>query len=839
MAGPINPRFDPFDSELDDNDEGLPNIDPNDPLSFLKAMGAGNGNLPMPTSLPSPDEVRKQARTHSTHIFQHWNFLKDAIDRHEATIQRRWMKKTKEQRRKILLSAWPNMPSTHRPDFEAFTRESDHQRTVGTKFRDAYMWPYINQEDLLKPRALLLLLNARARNPPDAFAMGDYEAAHLGYTTKALVAPFLNEHTMMFTARRSAETYGELLCWDDHPDSFEWMTTGKGMHPGYGLHILEMQDCLWDFLVECCKKIMHEIPAESLVSEDFPVQPEPPSVSENVTGINSLAVVAAEAPYRAPASLDLQRLESLLEAKLSASEDHVWALREDPSYFADCVTNYKEHRQEMIPDLRDQPHPVFKPGRENAFWNRVIGEVVANAYLQVEIWNELRIQANHMQDLKAKYAKDISIEKDLPEDYLYALLKFQHYLNHTSKGPVGQLKQGAVASPPLRRFFAREPQEDPHSTRIRVREKPGSEPDKTRMRLMWLFNALWDDDRRFLAGITTLVDELERLLQSDAKAKELTSSYIADVVSDLSVMAECIRQVNIYQPWAQTFESHMPAKEEGLKRDWAERSKDWVQFLGVADGTTLANLGNPSDKKFFYPVDKRRTRENVEAMRRAEQNLDLFWSKLDQHMLGKNRSLDNTAVRQLLSQPRILQRTPEWVEPAKAPQKPAGDIDSLRKPLSELYFDLERRTEHTIDRSGASAPRTKEKTRGSAQTSDEVATPSVEPLERHLPDKRPSFAVDKRAHKVFSTLFYTPSASSQPGEVAWTDFLHAMTSTGFTPEKLYGSVWQFSPTKLDVERSIQFHEPHPSGKIPFLVARRHGRRLNRAYGWHGGMFVLA
>jgi len=66
-----------------------------------------------------------------------------------------------------------------------------------------------------------------------------------------------------------------------------------------------------------------------------------------------------------------------------------------------------------------------------------------------------------------------------------------------------------------------------------------------------------------------------------------------------------------------------------------------------------------------------------------------------------------------------------------------------------------------------------------------------------------------------------------------------MSSTGFAIEKLYGSMWQFKPSDLDVERSIQFHEPHPSGKIPFRMARRYGRRLFRAYGWHAGMFKLA
>lgn len=838
MTG-INPRFDPLGpgAEAFDGPDGeAAGINWSDPASFSRFLSP---NLPVPEAV-SPEEVRAKARSHSARIFQAWNFLNAAIERHEATIQKRWFKKTKEQRRKVLLSAWPNMPSTHRPDLEAFfTGESDYQRTTGTKFADSYRFPYINQEDLLKPRNLLLMLNSRARNPPDAFAMADYEAAHFGYTSRALVAPFLNEYTMMFTARRTPETYGELLSWDDEPDSFEWMTSGKGVHPGYGLHILEAQDRVLNFLVECCKLILHDIQPEAMTSEQFPVQPQPPSVSENETGFSSLAVVASEAPYRAPANLDLKRLESLVASKLSAAEDHVWALREDPGYFADCVTDYKEHRQELIPDSNGKPHPIFRPGRENTFWNRVIGEIIANAYLQLELWHEFRDQLANLQRLQAKYAQDISIEKDLPDEYLTAILKLQHYLNHATKGPIGQLKQGVVASPPLRRFWVREPPDDPQSTRIRVREKPGSASDQTRQRLVWLFNAIWDDDRRYLAGITVLVDELERLLQNNADARELTSPYIVGVVSDLAVMVECIRHINQYQPWAQTFESHVRGKEGEFTKDWAERTKGWVQFLAVADGTSLATLGNPSDQKFFYPVDKRRTRENVEAMRRAEQNLDAFWSKSDEHMLAKKRSLDNTAVRQLLSQPRILQRTAEWIEPAKAPSTPAGDVQSLCKPLSELYFDLEQRTEQTIDRSGASAPKTKEKTKGTAQTTDRLGTPPAEPLERHRPDKQPVFAVDKRAQKVFSTLFFTPSASAQPGEVAWADFLHAMNSTGFVPEKLYGSVWQFSPTTLDVERSIQFHEPHPSGKIPFRTARRHGRRLNRAYGWHGGMFVLA
>lgn len=114
-------------------------------------------------------------------------------------------------------------------------------------------------------------------------------------------------------------------------------------------------------------------------------------------------------------------------------------------------------------------------------------------------------------------------------------------------------------------------------------------------------------------------------------------------------------------------------------------------------------------------------------------------------------------------------------------------------------------------------PRTNTKTRGTAQPQSQI-TDAGYPDAPTAEDTQPTFVVDARALRVFRTLFHDPSVTSTPGEIPWNDFLHALTSTGFAAEKLYGSVWQLSPTMLDVERSIQFHEPHPRGKIPFHVA---------------------
>lgn len=245
----------------------------------------------------------------------------------------------------------------------------------------------------------------------------------------------------------------------------------------------------------------------------------------------------------------------------------------------------------------------------------------------------------------------------------------------------------------------------------------------------------------------------------------------------------------------------------------------------VLDGIT--HLGMPGDGRFAYPVDKKRTQQNTEKMILAENNLDLFWSKFDSNyrkLAGKNITAcmgDHTPRQRENGQQ--IERTSPWVEPIK--EKKA---DAPKEP--KLWTEPASKDGKTPAKS-----KQKVKTKGAAI---EESTPEPEPTPRDQSDKQPKFQVDKATLKVFNTLFFVPGQTNLPGEIPWVDFLRAMASTGFAAQKLYGSIWQFTPTNLDVERSIQFHEPHPAVKIRFPVARRMERRLTRAYGWHGGMFEL-
>ncbi|KAF4985945.1 hypothetical protein FDECE_16214 [Fusarium decemcellulare] len=366
---------------------------------------------------------------------------------------------------------------------------------------------------------------------------------------------------------------------------------------------------------------------------------------------------------------------------------------------------------------------------------------------------------------------------------------------------------------------------------------------KAETRLTWLLRTLWEDDKNlFFAGLPLVVDELERLLQAESSAQELVSGYIMQVIGDISIIAQCSKQLQIYQPWAQNFENAAVQWDDDIKNDFAQRTGPWGQILTALRDQKLINvagLAEPFAGKFTYPISKRRTRENVDTLRRAEMNLDRVWTQVDVIMHTSKVQLDGTAIQRLLSQQRMLQRTPEWVEPTVVKGKQHDvldpDSDTLYEPFSAIFSSIKKIKHEPIP---PIQPKVKVKTRGAA------SKPEINSTQDPIGDGpgatgiQPSFSVDSRALKTFRTLFFNPTVTSSPGEIPWNDFLHAMTSTGFMAEKLYGSVWQFSPTNLDVERSIHFHEPHPKGKLAFEVARRYGRRLNRAYGWFGGMFVL-
>ncbi|TVY44381.1 hypothetical protein LOCC1_G003492 [Lachnellula occidentalis] len=393
-----------------------------------------------PSSEPSPAEVRKQAKIGSERVLSDWHTLRKIVEKHSVVLEKRWVKKTRKKQKDLLLQAWPNMSPSHRPDFEAYRKENTGRHWTGlSKFQEAYKWPHINLHDL-STRSLMIFINSRARNPPSAFARADIDATRLGTIGHWIEEPaFLMKHTL-FMDGETSETYGKLVSWDDDEESALLMFSQRQFTPGDGLRVLELQEKVYPFLVKCCELILHDlVESGSMYDDQFPIVQADAAASQTESStimdiLPSLASISAEAPYRLPANLNLDRLSGIFAARLSAAEDHLWQMREDPGYFSDTIIDWSEHRNDRLLDTMGNPHPTGPHTTD--FWERVIRNAVADAYTGFETWSLLHRQVNRMLTLKEKYKDKISYDNQLPEEYLVEILKFEQLLLISCEEPL-------------------------------------------------------------------------------------------------------------------------------------------------------------------------------------------------------------------------------------------------------------------------------------------------------------------------------------------------------------------------------------------------------------------
>ena len=236
---------------------------------------------------------------------------------------------------------------------------------------------------------------------------------------------------------------------------------------------MEIQERKLSFLRSCAETILQDLPLHDTI---IPIQPEPPGSSANFKERTensewpSLTQDVQEAPYRVPEQFDVEYLRSYLSARRGVAVDHIWTLREDPSYFKEVVLDWSEHRQEKILSVNGGTHPVL---RRDLFWERVMGSIVIGAYSDFLIWDQLYRYTEELSALKAKHTANISLGTNLPEEYDEALCHFSHTVDQALKGPLHEFKTGLPSSPPLRNHYVREPQ-DPNTTIIHVKSKTSS-----------------------------------------------------------------------------------------------------------------------------------------------------------------------------------------------------------------------------------------------------------------------------------------------------------------------------------------------------------------------------
>jgi hypothetical protein len=768
--------------------------------------------------------LKKKTSLYSNRIFADWERLNSILLRYEGLLRKRWMKKSKEGRKKILLEAYPKIPTMHRPDFQVL-RSQLHMPGAppikkDTNTHESFLIPMVNLEDLLKPTNLLLLFHSRGHNTPDMFAHADVRTQT--HSSKNFNGENELPYTMFLTGRKTPDTYGQMVCQDnDNLYAIQSVQSGIGLRAPQGILVLEAQYKLLRFLVNCAESLLRDLPLDT-PAPSIPKQlPLPAPASD--TDWPSVAAAAAEAPYREPIQFNFSRLQALVSAKRSEAEDHIWALREDPGYFRDIVGDYNEHQPEVLLQSSRKRHPDHgKP----PFWNRVLVSVVRDAYVRFILWDLAWQELKELENIRKRHGSRITTGRLLPPDYDEAFRHFQYLLSKMRDDPLKALQKGIFASPPLRNHYYLFGV-DLSADEFRVDRRSNDDKDY----FLWLVETLVYPAALQIFGVDNILEEMEYVTRNNTYSagipqKDRISAWVASNLSDLAVMSELDLQVAWHQP---TIGLLHVLKHETVEKRFRERTMIMSTVEVVLKTLQVVDEGFPL-AKFDYPSDKRRSAATTEKMRKAEENLDNFWKIVDGHCRGKTGKTLNDLLIGLL-EPRKLERTPEWTQPTTpvTTQVTPKELETVVHDLS--IVDIE---EQTPESTHTTPAKVKVKTRAQAIDSEPtVNIPQVEPK----PPITPKITVSKRAYNVLSLLFHNPMDDKLPGDIPWTDFLHALSSIGFAVERNHGSAWLFTPIQLPVDRPIIFHEPHPSSRIQIQIARRHGRRLERAYGWSSQTFV--
>lgn len=249
-------------------------------------------------------------------------------------------------------------------------------------------------------------------------------------------------YCMDLSGKGNDECYGSL--WDrrTQPDMYDKFWMDEYSDPFFGIMVLGIQQRVLSFLVRFAMFMLHDLTDTALL--ESPPQDFSPLTPETEVGYDSLAMIAAETPYREPANLDLDRIAALLASKFDDLADQIWLLREDPGYFEAQMRELKEHCPENMKDARGRQLPNIRSGGEELVWAGVLGRKIEYVYKQFEAFTKLHEEAERLKATQASYAATVSRHSKLPHDYAARPTTFGCFLRTVSAYPIGDSRMDSV-----------------------------------------------------------------------------------------------------------------------------------------------------------------------------------------------------------------------------------------------------------------------------------------------------------------------------------------------------------------------------------------------------------
>lgn len=491
----------------------------------------------------TPSEAQKIAKRYSTTIFDEQETLCGILKNQGAALCERWTTTTPEKRQKLLKQVTLYINEYHRPDLHVYRESGVKYMAESQNCQLCFLLPHLNIEDLKKPKTLLMWLDSRAWTHPHRFVLLDNES--LGLSAKAGILKrrkFLTEYAMVLCDQDQKSGYGQLLPRSELDEE----ATHWNIEPEHGLFVLQWQRIVLNFLRCCAERIMED---KSLSHTHLSTNPAPPSINQyliqNQTDPKSFSITEdiAEEPYRVPQGYNIRRVVLLLHARLGEAKVDLGLLRDCPDYLRDSVYEQSEHQNERLRGKQGEVYPTLGT---DGFWQRVHKFVVDNAIIAVFRWNDLAALATRLSVLEEKRiaAQEASHDpSQLPSDFEPAFRLLRDSLIESMDFWRAYYSLALNASPPMRhRYFWHgnvNPNDPiiPHRSRYLIDE--GKDP------LLWFLRLLAKREEHNLFAVHTLLDEVERIISKTPSDQAWISPRIARYLSDLSILAECQRQVEL------------------------------------------------------------------------------------------------------------------------------------------------------------------------------------------------------------------------------------------------------------------------------------------------------
>ncbi|CCD51808.1 hypothetical protein BofuT4P10000090001 [Botrytis cinerea T4] len=798
--------------------------------SYITRMSRIFAHIDMERPVTLKEDEIPTVILHTEEIKKNWGLLQKILGAYESIIRKRWLKKSKVKRAQLLKELYPEIPKQHAPDFENMRARWEGTPLNSKEDQKSMETPYLNLEDLTQGMFLPLFLNSRGRYSPHLFVHADIYAMHYGLNMWIIQEPKVYDGLAPW---KSAAVFrnpdlGEYIEFLESKErSDEAYASGLGFSPPKAMLILRAQAFTYQFLVNCCSAILHDIPTLLDNNHDFNIVTEPEDISASSSQRLSTAFSAIESPYRPPSQIDFQRIEDLLEARLAAAEDHLWSLREDPSYFAEILA------------ARDERHCYTSKSDSKGF---EVHNVLEYACISLLVWNNLLEDFRHWRRLEKKYSADIASDRQLPSEYERAFVCFWDNLARTSEFlRLENLRRDILFTKSFRAGVINDSLNyGAHIARSNVKYA-------TQDKLFFILYELSQNEVILYCSLPDLVDELERYLLANPNERGRITTLSLSILSDIGIVASISRDLYLYQPWASTVTQKLKADDGTIKAITDSKWKRLMDLLKNLESLPIDEVTKLIDSPnfFHYPIERRPNAANNHRMRQAESLLDHVWDIINQSYLETSgKTTLAGALRDLISSERGLVRTPEWVEAApkvkKSREKRTPIDDELVSSFEHVRIEETKSTQSLEPGDSIFKAKAKSKSRKAGPSQESAALTEELPEVEEAQAPREIIKVNKKTYRVFTALFYTPSEKDPPGEISWQDFLQAMAAGGLSSEALYGSIWHFTPQEghpNKPRRSIQFHQPHP-GKLRLGTARFIGRRLNRAFGWDINLFSL-